>query len=362
MNMLRMSIACAFFVVLQVSPVKAQSLCATFNQSPCTATCGTTCSYRVCTENTFSIPSGVVNRLPTNITVPGDSCITPNQSILVQRIPVDLLPSGFRWNSNSLILPSSFRYPACTMVPVVGLCAMSCSASTPACDGVSCVLNVGTPTASGQAWVQGAANCGFSCTGGYTGSLCEIPPIGNFCESPPICAGLSQCTIIANAPSLPNQSWSLGGVECGYACNPGYSVGVNCDPDPTMSTGTTTTTLPPAANSCASTTPSCSPGTCSLTTGSPSMPDQAWVLGSANCGFSCINGFTGSQCEIAPTCHWSASVASPYSAPTPVQMCGPGSYPPSGVCTYGDPSDSGSYEDPLHGCENIIWTANCQCP
>lgn len=54
----------------------------------------------------------------------------------------------------------------------------SCSLSLPSCRGSSCSLTTGTPTSPNQWWVKWVANCGFACTGGYTGNDCLTPPAG----------------------------------------------------------------------------------------------------------------------------------------------------------------------------------------
>lgn len=62
-------------------------------------------------------------------------------------------------------------------------CSSNSCAATPTCNGVSCTTTVGSPTSVNQTWTKGAANCGFTCTGGYTGANCEIPPAAGNCMS-----------------------------------------------------------------------------------------------------------------------------------------------------------------------------------
>lgn len=63
------------------------------------------------------------------------------------------------------------------------------------------------------------------------------------------------------------------------------------------------TTPPPGTtvlNACAATVP-CNVGVaCATTTGVPTAVNQPWVLAAANCGFNCINGYTGPTCATVP--------------------------------------------------------------
>lgn len=52
---------------------------------------------------------------------------------------------------------------------------------------------------------------------------------------------------------------------------------------------------------CSLTTPVCSPSTCSLVTGTPTILNQSWVKNASSCGFTCISGYTWINCEIPPS-------------------------------------------------------------
>ncbi len=58
--------------------------------------------------------------------------------------------------------------------------------------------------------------------------------------------------------------------------------------------------LCPVANSCSSSLPSCNGTSCTTTTWTPTSTNQWWVNWATSCGFTCTNGYTGNNCEIAP--------------------------------------------------------------
>lgn len=60
--------------------------------------------------------------------------------------------------------------------------------------------------------------------------------------------------------------------------------------------GSTTTTT--VTNSCSSTQPACSPTWCTLTTWTPSNPNQSWLKWASNCWFSCNANYSWTNCEI----------------------------------------------------------------
>ncbi|MDD2566100.1 MAG: FISUMP domain-containing protein [Candidatus Gracilibacteria bacterium] len=63
--------------------------------------------------------------------------------------------------------------------------------------------------------------------------------------------------------------------------------------------------------SCNTAEPSCSSTGCTLITGTPTSVNQVWVKDGANCGFSCIAGYSGNNCEIPPSCNTALPTCSP---------------------------------------------------
>ena len=77
-------------------------------------------------------------------------------------------------NTNPTVLAS--EVPPTGTPPPAGTPA-SCSATVPCNVGVACSTTTGVPTLVNQGWVNGAANCGFNCIGGFTGATCATPPV-----------------------------------------------------------------------------------------------------------------------------------------------------------------------------------------
>lgn len=185
----------------------------------------------------------------------------------------------------------------------------SCAPPPPCTNGVNCGLLTGTPSSQNQPWVLNSSNCGFSCINGYTGTNCQMPPVsfscsGNAPANASLC-GNDETGLTANTPRTAVQSCTLQ-TKCEYQCNGGYNLfGGICVAQ---------------ASSCSTTLPCTNGLNCNLQTGAPIAANQGWVKNANNCGFSCINGYTGANCETLPvvTCqvaqfefpiptHWSNS-------------------------------------------------------
>ena len=109
----------------------------------------------------------------------------------------------------------------------------NCSTTFPSCNWTSCSLTTGTPTSVNQAWSTVGISCKINCTGGYTGNDCLTPPVWNSCAASPACIAAWNCTVTANAPTSANQAWSNGWAQCGYTCSGGWS-GQNCEVSPAV--------------------------------------------------------------------------------------------------------------------------------
>lgn len=59
------------------------------------------------------------------------------------------------------------------------------------------------------------------------------------------------------------------------------------------------------------TNPACSPSGCTLTVGTPSSVNQAWVKSATNCGFVCNMNYSGTNCEVyTPPAVWGVAASS----------------------------------------------------
>lgn len=96
---------------------------------------------------------------------------------------------------------------------------------------INATFTTGTPSSVGQAWVQNAASCGYSCTGGYTGVDCTTAPA-------------LQCEVGTNTITLTNgQIWSCLNVGASVVGTGASSYG-NYYQWGRSDTGFTTVTLP----------------------------------------------------------------------------------------------------------------------
>lgn len=227
----------------------------------------------------------------------------------------------------------------------------------------------GTPAIANQPWDKIGPNCKYTCTGGYSGVDCSIPPVGNSCAASPACSSYSGCTLAPGTPTSIGQAWTQAGPNCRYTCNAGFT-GPTCAPlgasmclsyaetwswsgqggdcsatipagfsitdnQPVMTSPTITlaNTIPgysgsvtwrcidsdpvvgttavewtfawgscTAIPSCSTSLPACSGAwACTTTLGTPTTANQAWSRGASSCGFTCNPGYSGIDCEIAPS-------------------------------------------------------------
>lgn len=118
----------------------------------------------------------------------------------------------------------------------------------------------------------------------------------NFCSAPAPCTNGVQCTLSIGSPTSMGQAWVANAANCGFVCKPGYS-GPTCQ----------TTAIP---NSCSASVPCTNGVQCTLTTGSPTSVEQAWVANAANCGFTCKPGYSGLTCQTTSIANY-CSVSRP---------------------------------------------------
>lgn len=77
-------------------------------------------------------------------------------------------------------IPEHYRNINCVQATILVKIGNACSVNIPTCaNDLRCSLTQWSPAANSQWWVQNAGSCGYSCSNGYTGANCEIPP----CES-----------------------------------------------------------------------------------------------------------------------------------------------------------------------------------
>ena len=119
--------------------------------------------------------------------------------------------------------PSYDCATCCNDVPIT----LSCAANPTCVANNSCSLQSGTPTMANQAWVQGAPNCGYNCTNGYTGSDCMTAPV--FCSAASVGpTGSDGSTCIVQTPDVKyactTNNTTLGWYTSSPGCNTNYVV------------------------------------------------------------------------------------------------------------------------------------------
>jgi len=110
--------------------------------------------------------------------------------------------------------------------------APSCDASTKPADNGHITFVTGTPTSANQAYVQDAANCGYSCADGYTWINCETAPPS--CDASTRPADNGHITYVTGTPTSVNQAYLQDAANCGYSCTDGYTW-ASCETAPALS-------------------------------------------------------------------------------------------------------------------------------
>ncbi len=80
------------------------------------------------------------------------------------------------------------------------------------------------------AWANYTILCSGTAIEKAAADACWIAP-PNSCAASPACIAAWHCTVTANAPTSVGQAWTAGWLQCGYTCSGGWS-GANCDVAP----------------------------------------------------------------------------------------------------------------------------------